>query len=165
MKTIPVGEKTFTLVDDEWYPYLSQVKWNLHNDGYAAVKQKINGKWKSLYMHRIICNTSKGLDTDHINGDKLDNQTNNLRICTRSQNVKNTRDSQGISKYRGVSWNSHYKKWEASIYQNGKRLWFSRFKNEHHAALARDLWTIDIDKEHFKPNLNVIAHTKLWRTE
>ena len=40
-------------------------------------------------MHRGILNTPKGIDTDHVNKDGLDNRRSNLRICSRSQNMMN----------------------------------------------------------------------------
>ena len=54
---------------------------------------KISLKKKNVMRHRIICYTFKNLDidnikshVDHINGDGLDNNINNLRIVNNQQN-------------------------------------------------------------------------------
>jgi hypothetical protein len=56
-----------------------------------------------IMMHKFIMNTPKGMHTDHINHDGLDNQRENLRVCTPSQNAQNKRlrvDS--ATGYKGV---------------------------------------------------------------
>lgn len=54
-------------------------------NGYAAVRE---GK-KYVYLHRKLMNAPVGTVVDHINGDKLDNRIENLRMCTVSENARN----------------------------------------------------------------------------
>jgi len=62
-------------------------------------------KLKIMRYHRIIyefhCGEIKG-HIDHINGVKMDNRIENLRECTRSQNMGNMKKQRGVYK-RGTS--------------------------------------------------------------
>ncbi|MBL0320755.1 MAG: HNH endonuclease [Alphaproteobacteria bacterium] len=44
---------------------------------------------KHVYMHRYIMTAKAGQEVDHINGNKLDNRKENLRLASHSQNCKN----------------------------------------------------------------------------
>lgn len=144
MKKIPLPGGMFTLVDDEDYDYLMQWKWHLSTDGYAFRTTSKDGKRVSIIMHRLINQTPKGGFTDHINRIKLDNQKQNLRTVTRSQNAQNvdrytTRHS---SIYKGVK--RRPRCWEVWITVKGKQVYIGTFKNERHAALAYDIWAKDV---------------------
>lgn len=101
MPSMVVGpyEKYRTLVDEEDVHFFLEHDWVF--DG-RYIKRKENGKRrgkgvrdpsKVFYLHREIMKPSKGMEVDHINGDKLDNRRSNLRICTRHQNNMNTSGS------------------------------------------------------------------------
>jgi hypothetical protein len=88
-KLVPVGN-TFAKVSIEDYEYISSMgPWYLSSTGYAVRRPIINGKKTTVRMHRVINDTIEGLDTDHINHDKLDNRRSNLRSVNRSENIKN----------------------------------------------------------------------------
>src|SRR3990167_9459857 len=86
--------------------------WCLHTGGYAQDP-------KSRYLHRLVTNAPKGLDVDHINGNKLDNRKANLRIVTRSQNLHNRHDRP----FHGVAWRKDKKKWRARITVSGREIY------------------------------------------
>ena len=69
---------------------------------------------------------------DHINGNPSDNRIENLRPCTPSQNVKNTRKrSDNSSGVKGVSWSRPVGKWHAYInFDNARKHlgYFSEFE-------------------------------------
>ena len=70
------------------------------------------------------------LQVDHKDGNGLDNQKENLRICTQSQNLGN----RGIMKsntsgVKGVHWDKNAKKWRARLGMNGKRKCLGLFSN------------------------------------
>ena len=88
MKKIKLSKGKYALVDDKDYDQLSKVSWHF-NDLYATRGLVSDGKLKTIYLHRFIANTPKGMETDHINQNKLDNRRENLRICTSSQNRTN----------------------------------------------------------------------------
>jgi hypothetical protein len=69
----------------------------------GGLTKKGHKRSRSIFLHALIMETPKGMHTDHINGDSLDNRRQNLRVCTPSQNATNKRlrrDSQ--SGYKGV---------------------------------------------------------------
>ncbi len=117
MKQIPLSKGTFALVDDEDFEELNKHKW-FNNYGYAVRNVVIpNSKRRRLLpMHRVVAKTPNGLFTDHINGNGLDNQKNNLRFCTTAQNIRN----RGLavnnkSGYKGVHFSKSTNRWIAQI--------------------------------------------------
>lgn len=89
-------------VDKDDVGLLDGYKWSVNSRGYAVTTLylgKVNGKYKSktLTMHKLIMGTPTGMDTDHVNHDRLDNRRSNLRVCTRSQNMMNAKPKK--SKY------------------------------------------------------------------
>lgn len=93
-------------------------------------------------MHRVINATPAGLDTDHINGNGLDNRKKNLRTCTRSENLANqTRMSLGnTSGARGVTWHKRGHKWQAQIRRNKKYIYLGLFDTVAEASRARKMY-------------------------
>ena len=143
MKEIPLTQGKFAIVDDEDYDKINSFKWHSHrmkntNRYYAGHFFKINGKYKYYHMHKFIMD-SIGIDNiiDHIDGNGLNNQKSNLRICSFSDNIKNQKKRiNSKSKYKGVY---HIKKsgmYRARIQADGKRLHLGCFVNEIDAAIA-----------------------------
>lgn len=94
MKTIPLTQGKVALVDDEDYEELSRFKWcatkNRRGKFYAVRGgPRAGGGSPTVQMHVVIAGTPAGMDTDHIDGDSLNNQRSNLRICTRAENLSN----------------------------------------------------------------------------
>ena len=106
MKRIPLTQGKFALVDDEDYTFLIQWKW--YFSGRYAVRseslQHEDGtRFKPRrYMHRDINRTPLGVQTDHIDGNGLNNRRRNLRDATCAENQRNCRRTKGSSKYKGV---------------------------------------------------------------
>jgi HNH endonuclease/AP2 domain len=140
MKELNLYKGLKAQVDDADYEALKHLKWGF--DGrYAYTREKVETldgviTVKKTYLHRCIMKTPKGLDTDHINGDKLDNRRENLRITTRSQNNMNQKKTRGTSKYKGVHWHNQRNKWKAEIKINGKAKYLGLFLTEYEAAMA-----------------------------
>src|ERR1044071_1696611 len=84
MKLIPLTQSKFALVDDSDFERIRQYKW-YYNDGYAITYHK----GKRIRMHRLIMNAPDGVDVDHRDTNKLNNQKSNLRLCTTTQNNRN----------------------------------------------------------------------------
>lgn len=126
MKTIKLatGERAF--VDDEDFERLSQFKWSLllshkgDRQGYAkrGAWIKETKKVKTVFMHHDVLRVDSSIRVDHKNGNKLDNQKENLRAATGTQNAGNSpwRNTPGrTSKFKGVCWHKRRKKWTAQL--------------------------------------------------
>ena len=136
MKRIKITQNQFALVDDEDYEMLSGFKWHYSN-GYAIHHhyiKTVKGRpiTKKVLMHSLIMNTPKGMDTDHIDGNRLDNRRNNLRICTRRENGQNRKEHRkgkllGVNTVKRKSLNNIYTYHHAGIQINGKRVHLGTF--------------------------------------
>lgn len=91
-------------------------------------------------MHREIMQTPMELQTDHINGNKLDNRKENLRICTCSENQHNKKIyKNNLSGYKGVYFDKANNCWRALIRINGKKIYLGTFYASKDAAKAYDI--------------------------
>jgi hypothetical protein len=143
MKRIRLTQGKFALIDDTDYVLIKTYSWCCHKSSrknvgdiyYAATNVKVNNKYKTLHMHRLISKAPDGMDVDHINNNGLDNRRSNLKICSRSENLLKQRKQSGkSSKYVGVSLHS-CGKWD--VRYNKKYLGI--FNNEIEASNARTL--------------------------
>jgi hypothetical protein len=119
--TIPLGRGREALLDVADLPIVRAYTWyplEGHNGKVYAIAQLGS---RTFYMHRLIAGTPPGLETDHRNGDGLDNRRANLRVATPSQNSANTgkpRRPDGTahsSQYKGVSWDRSRGRWQAKL--------------------------------------------------
>lgn len=133
MKTITLSNGKRTIVDDEWYEYLNQWKWFPIGAGYCARQEQRNNVKKTIYMHRQVAGTPDGLETRHINGDKLDNRACNLRSVDHHTNLRGAMklDKRNTSGYRGVS--KFKNKWRARV---GRDNYLGIFDTPEQAANA-----------------------------
>ena len=110
-------------------------------------------KYHRLYLHRYITNAPKGLQVDHINGDKLDNRKENLRLCDNAQNNQNKPAIKGV--YKGVYYSRGSKCFVAQITKNRKVYSLGSYDDPHEAANAYNLKAIELHGEYAL--LNIIA--------
>lgn len=122
----------FTTVSDEDYSNLSKKKWYIGTTGYPT-----DGK---TCIHNLILPKVKGREIEHRDGNKLNNQRENLRYATRSQNHANRRKLENtLSEFKGVGFRNDVfrnKPWRATIWKNYKQYRLGDFKTEDEAALA-----------------------------
>ena len=140
-RKIPLSQGMYAIVDKDDYKWLVKWKWSvLHANTprpYAVRMHEKDGKKGQLLMHRQILNTPDGYDTDHIDGDTLNNRRSNLRIATRVQNNGNARlNKRNTSGYRGVSYDKTRMKWAAYIWKNNRKYFLGRFSTSEEAAIA-----------------------------
>jgi len=111
-----------------------------HHSGYMVIK--IGGK--VFKMHRVIAQAflpdfHDFPQVDHIDGNRSNNNINNLRMVTNQQNGRaHKRKSKGCSsQYRGVYWD---KIWRAYCRIDGNLKHLGSFDSEREAAIARDTY-------------------------
>jgi hypothetical protein len=94
-RLITVSKRLVAIVDDEDYDRLVKYKWYLHSAGYAVDR-------KQMYMHHAITGKPpRGMVTDHIDENRLNNTRSNLRFVTKSTNgqrVPTRAEWRGVSK-------------------------------------------------------------------
>lgn len=163
MKEIVINSERFgkhiVMIDDEDYELISKYTWSLlpskNGQTYYAKTNLFNSKPASLQIHTLILK-SYGLHVDHIDRNGLNNQKENLRICTRSQNMMNKiKIKPATSKYKGVCWYDKYKKWNARIGVNNRRFCLGYFDTQEDAALAYNIAAKKFHREFCR--LNEIA--------
>jgi len=89
-KIILSNTQNHALVDNEDYKrVIAFGAWYETDQGYAMKKTRRQGKNMSIRMHTLVNDTPKGLHTDHINGNRLDNRKSNLRSVSAAINSWN----------------------------------------------------------------------------
>lgn len=164
MEEIILTRGRVAIVDDEDFEEISKYKWYCDATGYAVREQSLgNSKSKMVRMHRIVNKTPDGLETDHINGNKLDNRKENLRNCNHAENSRNTKKKNGSSVYKGVHLATRRSKkngiiwhsWLAEIKKDKKYYFIGYFKIESDAAKAYDKKAIELHGEFVRLNFPV----------
>lgn len=132
MRKIALNHKKHALIDNDDFERVSKYNWCFDkSNGYVVGNV---GKIKDS-LHRVIMMCPKGKMVDHINGNKLDNRKENLRICNFVESNRNV----GLSKnnksgFKGVVWDKVAKKWKAQISVNYKCLFLGYFIDKLDAA-------------------------------
>ncbi len=147
LKEIKLTRGKVAVVDDEDYGIVGGFKWHASQSDrdvwYAARMSRINGKRISIKLHRSLLNAPSGLEVDHIDGNGLNNQRANLRICTRAENSRNSaKYSNGACPYKGVY--DNHGRWKAEITVNRRRITKCGFATAEAAARAYD----ELAKQH-----------------
>jgi hypothetical protein len=101
---------------------------------------RLNVNKKTYYVHQIVYLYHHGCIPkylDHIDGNSLNNKIENLRECNQSQNIANSKLSKANSSgYKGVSYRTDTKKWQAQIMFNRKHISLGCYKTKKEASIA-----------------------------
>lgn len=135
---IPVGagaKDGYAIVDADLAHLGDEHRWHIHGkDMYVSTG-------KNIFLHHLVIGRPpKGMITDHINRDKMDNRRENLRHTTYSVNAFNVgihpKNTSGVT---GVYYHKIDKRWVAEIGLNGKKKRIGGFMTKDEAIAARKL--------------------------
>lgn len=96
------------------------IRWSLKG-GYACGRVYVGGRRVNIKMHRLVLGLGKNTPwVDHINGDRLDNRRENLRLVTPFESAQNLRARKTgrvnpDSQRRGVTWSKTLNCWQVRV--------------------------------------------------
>lgn len=126
---VPLTRGAVAVISPEDAEAVAEFKWHATSHGYASTRG-------IGYLHRFLMrNVLSRLPTmtvDHINGDKLDNRRENLRLATQAQNTHNRRHG-GL---KGFQKTERSDRWSSGINHYGKRIALGRFDSPEGATAA-----------------------------
>ena len=111
------------LIDDNMAYLVHKQNLSLAQNGYVYIWWIENKKIILRLLHRVIMNVhNRTIFVDHINGNRLDNRVENLRLVTDKKNSENRKGANSNSKsgIRGV-WQIKDGYWRARVVSHGKR--------------------------------------------
>lgn len=133
---ILISRGLFALIDTADLPMVGDFRWQALKSGYTYYAHIP----RLGLMHRLLLGLPGGRfpETDHIDGNGLNNTRGNLRIVNRSVNMQNRRKMKSRSRFTGVKPNSNGLRWCARIYHNDKPILLGTHDTEEQAAMAYD---------------------------
>ena len=109
-------------------------------NGYKRIEFMVNKKKYLFGLHRLvywlhnpdwdIMDSNQDNSIDHIDGDILNNNIENLRLVTNQENQWNR------TRAKGYSWKKKINKWESQIKFNGKCIYLGLFDKKEDARNA-----------------------------
>ena len=167
------------LIDEEDWDKVKQYKWylnkartgkiyvraNIDNPAGGVRIHEVNGKvykypkQTTIPLHRVIMNTPKGMYTDHIDGNTLDNRKENLRVCTNAQNCwnreKNKNNTYG---YKGIKFDARRRlaPWQVYVGHHGNRIYVGNYATPEEAARAYDKKAKELHGDYARLNFSEI---------
>ena len=141
----------YATVDAADYDRLARHKWTALVTG-GKVYAVRSHKGKMILMHRRIMNAPAGRVVDHADGNGLNNCRDNLRVCTKQQNLFNSRPRGGKSPYKGVRPNADGSACVAEIVLDGRKRHLGTFDNPIQAAQAYDRAARELFGQYAHPN-------------
>jgi len=105
---------------------------------YVQVNIYDKGEHKAISLNNYLMCPPKGMDSDHINNDSLDNRRANLRLVERKNNARNRKgaNSNNKSGIRNMCWINNYMRLQLQI--DGKNYKFPEKFTEDQREEARE---------------------------
>jgi hypothetical protein len=137
---VPLTQGRYAAIDAPDYDLVNRYLWCAqkgYNTFYATTNiRRSDGGWTHLRLHTLLAGYNQ---TDHTDGNGLNNTRDNMRDASHSQNGANTPKRAGTtSRFKGVSWHKNSGKWIAVIQIDGKSKYLGLYTDEIEAALAYD---------------------------
>lgn len=137
MREVNLTQGKITLVDEIDFDRVAASSW-------CAAFEKKSGRWVAKragikggteYLHRFILDAPISMHVDHMDGNTLNNQRSNLRICTQRQNKQSRRTAR---QFKGAGLHKLTGKFAAYLGHSGKRHHLGLFPTIEAAARAYD---------------------------
>lgn len=161
MREIPLSNGLVASVSDKDYErVISAGPWHATKPRGGRVYaqrsiRRADGRRTTQKLHMFLTGWPQ---TDHHDGNGLNNTRTNLRDATRTQNNANARRrADNTSGFKGVSWDSRISRWYARIHINGERRWLGYFADARSAALAYDSAARELFGEFARLNLPEVS--------
>lgn len=158
MKEMKLPSGHSCLVDDEDYDYLLMWAWRRCAAGYVVANTSRHhlkmGAPKVIRMHRLLLNAPLDMVVDHIDGNKLNNQKSNIRLCSNAQNSYNSKGKPSSKTgVKGVVGSLHRPGWyDVFIHVNRKTYRCGTFLTIREAAEAYNNAAIKHFGDFARPN-------------
>lgn len=137
---VSLSQGRVALVSDEDYELVSQHSWYVVKKSrtmYAQRSFKKGGRWTTQQLHRFLMSPGIGEYVDHVDGDGLNNQRENLRLCSVAENNRNVAPRiDNKSGFKGVRLCNG--RWRSEIEFEGTRKHLGMYDNPIDAAKAYD---------------------------
>ena len=166
--TILHGSVRISSEDADW---AKTRRWHLGDTGYAKTYSGRPGG-TPLRMHRLIMGRVLGRElqageyVDHINGDKLDNRRENLRLVTKAQNGWNRKPPRdNKSGYTGVHFDVKRSRWMVYINVNGQRFNLPACATAEESAWMRDQYAVQLHGDYAQTNFDYLEVPRQDRAE
>lgn len=145
---LPVKGGYWTLVDEDVAERFKGVSLFLDKSGYARFAgRRADGAHSPVFLHRRVLQLDgvKGLIVDHVNGNRLDNRRENLRLVTETQSAWNRAGwRRNASGFKGVTWNRFKQKFAARIMCSKRAVFIGYFATAEEAARAYDQKAVEL---------------------
>ena len=134
------------------------LKQSNHTQGYKQINLSKNGKLKKFKVHRLVGiafleNPGEKPMIDHIDKNKENNNVKNLRWATSKDNLANQgKQKNNTTGFKGVAYHKPSKKYQATIYINGKNKSLGLFKTAEEASREYDAKAEEIHQEFYYKN-------------
>ena len=134
----------------------------IRND-YLSVNLCKNGMRKSFSIHRLVAiafidNPEDKTCVDHIDSNRSNNNVNNLRWATLSENQMNKKKGNSSSTFKGVYFNKVAQKYVCKIKIKGTQYYLGLYNNEEESAYIYNYFAI----KHFGEYANTTTTPNLF---
>jgi hypothetical protein len=149
------GNRLTVLYSEQHHKIISPFSWSFNGRGYAVAYNPATQR--PISMHRLILGLSYGdkMICDHVNGNRLDNRIENLRLCTMKGNCRNRKSHPGsTSKFKGVT-KLKWGRFQAVICADYKHHYLGVFATEEEAARAYDIAAKNLHGEFARLNFEL----------
>ena len=130
------------------------LKKKIHKQGYYEIRLCKNAKLKQFRLHRLVYEAHNGtipdkMQVDHIDNNKQNNNIENLRLVTNSQNKMNSKTYKNnlSTGYKCIT-KTKYNTYQVEIKKNKKKVYQKTFKTIQEAIINRDIKLKEIHGEY-----------------